>query len=341
MRNIAAQRQPIAIVRDTDHDLALRPTSFDDYIGQPELIANLRTAVTAARDGGWQLDHFLFAGPPGLGKTSIAEVVAAELGARIVATSAPSIEHAGELATLLTGLKAGDVLFIDEIHRLAPALQEMLYSAMEDRHVDLFAGDKPIRMPLAAFTLLGATTHAGALSAPLLDRFGFVWQLAYYRTDDLATIVHRSAQKLGLAIDDAAALEIASRSRGTPRLANRLLRRVRDHALVAAKRGALVPAQLARAGQLVVNATIAAGALAALAVDSAGLDAVDRAYLEMLIARNGAPVGIEALAAALAQPRATIEDVVEPFLLQRGFIARTARGRVATATGIAHVSGDA
>lgn len=340
MRNLNAQRQPIAIIKDVDTDVALRPGSFDDYIGQAEIIANLRTSVEAALAGGWQLDHFLFAGPPGLGKTSLAKVIAHELGATLKITSAPSIEHAGELATLLTGLEDGDVLFIDEIHRLAMPLQEMLYSAMEDRRVDLFAGKKAISMPLAKFTLLGATTHAGMLSAPLLDRFGFVWQLNYYTTAELTTIVQRSAGKLGLAMEDGAAAEIARRSRGTPRLANRLLRRVRDYGLVAARRGALVLGQLHAKGSIAVTRALAAGALEALAVDAAGLDSLDRAYLELVAARR-TPVGIEALVSALAQPRATIEDVVEPFLVQLGFVSRTARGRVATDAALAHLAASA
>jgi Holliday junction DNA helicase RuvB len=332
------QRQAIEIVKPED-DVALRPIGFDDYIGQRAIIDNLSTSVRATRLGGWQLDHYLFAGPPGLGKTSLAYVIAHELGAKLHLASAPTIEHAGELAGLLTGLAEGDVLFIDEIHRLAMPLQEMLYSAMEDRRVDLFAGKKAISMPLAKFTLLGATTHAGMLSAPLLDRFGFVWQLTYYEPSELTTIVQRSAGKLGIAIDELGAAEIARRSRGTPRIANRLLRRVRDHAIVAAHNGALVLGQLRAGGavcSVTVNRAIAVGALEALSVDALGLDALDRAYLELLASRS-APIGIAAVAHALSQQRATIEDVVEPYLVQLGLVERTSRGRLATDAGRRHL----
>ena len=335
-------------------DAALRPRTFDDYIGQAAIIANLRTSVRAAKLAGHQLDHMLMTGGPGLGKTSLAGVIAAELGARLRIASAPAISHRGELATLLIGLEPGDVLFIDEIHRLATPLQEMLYSAMEDGRVDLFGPDRrAISMNLPRFTLLGATTHAGLLSAPLLDRFGFVWQLQTYTVAELTAIVQRSARELGIAIDPDGVGEIARRSRGVPRIANRLLRRVRDVAIVAAADGALVPrnhfslrggfAQPERAclGTCTINGPLAALALDQLEVDAAGLDGLDRAYLAVLAARHGAPVGIEALASALSQQRATIEDVVEPFLVQLGLIARTPRGRVATEAGVHHLTGGA
>jgi Holliday junction DNA helicase RuvB len=331
---------------------ALRPTGFSSYIGQREIIGNLRTAIRAAKAGRWTLDHILMSGPPGLGKTSLAQVIANELGCRLVTTSAPAITHKGELAALLTSMEANDMLFIDEIHRLAMPLQEVLYAAMEDFKVDLFTGGKGARggkaitVSLPRFTLLGATTHAGMLTGPMLDRFGFHFQLAHYELADITAIVARSAHLLGIAIDAEGCAEIARRSRGTPRIANRLLRRVRDHAATAAEDGALVPwYQAHRAPAIVgagmsttVNAQLAATALDHLGVDAAGLDRADRAYLTALVAQ-GAPVGVEALAASLHQQRVTIEDVIEPFLLERGFIARTSRGRVATAAGLAHLGG--
>jgi Holliday junction DNA helicase RuvB len=307
---------------------ALRPQSFAEYVGQREVVDNLKVAVAAARTGGWALDHFLFAGPPGLGKTTLAHVIAHELGARLQCTSGPAIDHKGELASLLTGLNEGDVLFIDEIHRLSPVIEENLYPAMEDFRFDLFIGDGPharsVTMPLPRFTLLGATTRMGLLSAPLLDRFGFHWQLGYYDGDELTSIVTRSARLMKLAIDPDGAVEIAQRSRGTPRIANRLLRRVRDFAEVE--------------GRGVIDRPIAAFALERLRVDQQGLDALDRAYLSVIIDRfDGGPVGIEAIAASLSEERGTLEDVIEPFLLQAGFLARTSRGRVATRTAYHHL----
>jgi Holliday junction DNA helicase RuvB len=310
------------------YQVALRPRTFDDYIGQRDLIDNLKISVRAAKQNGWALDHFLFAGPPGLGKTTLAHVIANELGVNLHVSSGPAIDHKGMLASLLTSLGEGDALFIDEIHRLAPVVEENLYPAMEDFRFDLFIGDGPhakaVTMQLPRFTLLGATTRMGLLSAPLLDRFGFHWQLRYYDLPDMKAIVKRSALLTSVPIDDDGATEIARRSRGTPRIANRLLRRVRDFATVE------------RDGK--VDGDIASSSLDRLAVDHAGLDALDRAYLSVICERfDGGPVGIEAVAASLSEERGTLEEVVEPFLLQVGFIARTPRGRVATAAGYQHM----
>lgn len=307
---------------------ALRPRSFDEYIGQRELVENLRVSVHAAKQGGWALDHFLFAGPPGLGKTTLAHVIANELGVNLHVSSGPAIDHKGKLAALLTALGERDALFIDEIHRLNPIVEENLYPAMEDFRFDLFIGEGPhakaMTMQLPRFTLLGATTRMGLLSAPLLDRFGFHWQLRYYDLPDMKAIVKRSASLIGVPIDDDGATEIARRARGTPRIANRLLRRVRDFAAVEHDGS--------------IDGTIAASSLDRLAVDHAGLDALDRAYLTVICERfDGGPVGIEAVAASLSEERGTLEEVVEPFLLQVGFIARTPRGRVATAAGFQHM----
>jgi len=307
---------------------ALRPRTFDEYIGQRDLIENLRVSVRAAREGGWSLDHFLFAGPPGLGKTTLAHVIANELGVNLHVSSGPAIDHKGKLASLLTSLGPGDALFIDEIHRLNPVIEENLYPAMEDFRFDVFIGDGPhakaMTMQLPRFTLLGATTRMGLLSAPLLDRFGFHWQLRYYELPDMRAIVERSARLIEVPIDADGATEIARRSRGTPRIANRLLRRVRDFAKVE--------------GDGTIDGTIAASSLDRLAVDHAGLDALDRAYLTVICERfDGGPVGIEAVAASLSEERGTLEEVVEPFLLQVGMIARTPRGRVATAAGFQHM----
>jgi Holliday junction DNA helicase RuvB len=307
---------------------ALRPQTFDEYIGQRELMDNLKVSVQAAKKSGRALDHFLFAGPPGLGKTTLAHVIANELGVNLHVSSGPAIDHKGMLASLLTSLGEGDALFIDEIHRLSPIVEENLYPAMEDFKIDLFIGDGPharaVTMQLPRFTLLGATTRMGLLSAPLLDRFGFHWQLRYYDLPDMEAIVKRSAQLIGVPIDKDGANEIARRARGTPRIANRLLRRVRDFA------------EVERDGK--VDGDIAANALDRLAVDHAGLDMLDRAYLSVICERfDGGPVGIEAIAASLSEERGTLEDVVEPFLLQIGFIARTPRGRTATAAGYSHM----
>ena len=324
------ERELAAVERTTERawQAALRPRTFDDYIGQKDLIDNLRVSVRAAREQGWPLDHFLFAGPPGLGKTTLANVIANELGVNLIVTSGPAIDHKGMLASLLTSLGERDALFIDEIHRLSPIVEENLYPAMEDFRFDLFIGDGPhakaMTIQLPRFTLLGATTRMGLLSPPLLDRFGFHWQLRYYDLTDMTAIVRRSARLIAVPVDDGGALEIARRSRGTPRIANRLLRRVRDFAAVE--------------GNLTIDAKVAAGALDRLAVDHAGLDSLDRGYLAVVCERfDGGPVGVDAIAASLSEERGTLEEVVEPFLLQVGFIARTPRGRVATAAGYGHI----
>jgi holliday junction DNA helicase RuvB len=324
------ERDVAPVERNTERawQAALRPRTFTEYIGQRELIDNLRVAVHAAKQGKWVLDHFLFAGLPGLGKTTLAHVIANEMGVNLHVSSGPAIDHKGKLAALLTDLEEGDALFIDEIHRLHPVIEENLYPAMEDFRFDIFIGDGPhakaMTMQLPRFTLLGATTRMGLLSAPLLDRFGFHWQLRYYDLPDMEAIVKRSARLIEIEIDGDGAREIARRARGTPRIANRLLRRVRDFASVE------------RDGS--IDGDIAASALDRLAVDHTGLDSLDRAYLSVICERfDGGPVGIEAVAASLSEERGTLEEVVEPFLLQVGFIARTPRGRIATAAGFQHL----
>ena len=318
-------------------DPALRPVSFDDFVGQTEVLGNIRQAVRAAKRGGWQLDHMLMAGPAGVGKTSCAAVIAAELGAKLHATSGPAVEHKGALASLLTMLSDGDVLFIDEIHALDRKLAEVIYSALEDRVIDLPAGKRVIRVPLPKFTLLGATTHAGKLPKPLLDRFGFIWQLRLYTLPEMVTIVARSARKLDVAIDEDGATAIARASRGTPRIANRLLRRVRDVAANAAHDGALVVAGLQdmTCASGTVNGPLATAALAQLGIDHLGLDSLDRRYLAVVADR---PVGIEAICAELAEDKSTIEEAVEPFLMQAGLIKRGGKGRLATEAGREHLA---
>jgi Holliday junction DNA helicase RuvB len=307
---------------------ALRPQSFDEYVGQKDIVSNLKVSVAAAKKGGWVLDHFLFAGPPGLGKTTLAHVIANEMDAKVHVTSGPAIDHKGVLASLLTDLREGDVLFIDEIHRLSPVIEEVIYPAIEDFRFDFFVGEGPhaksVNLKLPRFTLLGATTRMGSLSSPLLDRFGFHWQLRYYDVDELCVIVERSAGLLGLEIDTPGAREIACRSRGTPRIANRLLRRVRDFAAVE--------------GDGSINRIIADSALERLMVDQCGLDSLDRKYLSVVIERfDGGPVGVEAIAASLSEERGTLEEVVEPFLLQAGFLTRSPRGRMATRMAYEHL----
>ncbi len=308
-------------------EAALRPRTLDDFVGQDALRENLRVFIAAARGRGEPVDHHLFCGPPGLGKTALAHVLAREMGATLRATSGPVLERPSDLAALLSNLEPGDVLFVDEIHRLHPAVEEILYPAMEDFHLDVLIGQGPtarsIRLDLPRFTLVGATTRAGLLTAPLRDRFGYVARLDYYPPHDLVEILRRSATRLGVALDDDAALEVARRSRGTPRIALRLLRRVRDFAEV--EGGGSIHHERARF------------ALARLEVDEAGFDRLDRAFLRALLDKfDGGPVGVETLAAALGEDRGTLEDLVEPFLLQAGFLDRTPRGRLATARAYEH-----
>ncbi|HWK13701.1 MAG TPA: Holliday junction branch migration DNA helicase RuvB [Rhizobiaceae bacterium] len=311
-----------------DVDATLRPQSLDDFVGQQAARANLRVFIEAAKARGEALDHVLFVGPPGLGKTTLAQIMAKELGVNFRSTSGPVIAKAGDLAALLTNLEDRDVLFIDEIHRLNPAVEEILYPAMEDYQLDLIIGEGPaarsVKIDLARFTLVAATTRAGLITNPLRDRFGIPVRLDFYTVAELETIVRRGARILALPMSDDGAVEIARRARGTPRIAGRLLRRVRDFAMVA--------------GAEVVDREVADAALSRLEVDALGLDSLDRRYLNM-IARNfdGGPVGIETIAAGLSEPRDAIEDIIEPYLIQQGFIQRTPRGRVLTANAWRHL----
>ncbi len=302
-------------------DRALRPSGFDEFVGQNDLKANLEVFVSAARGRGSALDHLLLFGPPGLGKTTLAQIVARELGVGFKSTSGPVIAKAGDLAALLTNLEPNDVLFIDEIHRLPAQVEEILYPAMEDYALDLVIGEGPsarsIRIDLSPFTLVGATTRSGLLSSPLRDRFGIVSRLDFYNTDDLVRILKRAAGKLDAHLTEDGAIEIARRARGTPRIAMRLLRRVRD---------------FADALNRPLDAEIAAHGLSRLDIDPDGLDMLDRRYLRALVETyGGGPVGVETLAAAIAEAKDGVEDVIEPFLLQQGFIQRTPRGRMAAA----------
>ena len=308
-------------------DRAIRPRSLADYLGQRAVREQMEIFLAAARQRGEPLDHTLIFGPPGLGKTTLASIIAHEMGVALKTTSGPVLEKAGDIAALMTNLEAGDVLFIDEIHRLSPYVEEILYPAMEDYQLDIMIGEGPaarsIKLDLPPFTLVGATTRAGLLTSPLRDRFGIVQRLEFYEVADLAKIVARSARLLDIPVDDAGALEIARRSRGTPRIANRLLRRVRDYAEVKAD------------GQ--VTESIAQLALDMLNVDQLGLDHLDRRLLLMLIEKfEGGPVGIDSLAAALSEERGTLEDVLEPYLIQQGYLIRTPRGRMVTQAAYQH-----
>ncbi|MDH3645972.1 MAG: Holliday junction branch migration DNA helicase RuvB [Gammaproteobacteria bacterium] len=308
-------------------DSAIRPRRLDDYVGQESVKKQMRIFIAAAAQRGDSLDHMLIFGPPGLGKTTLAHIIANELDVNLRQTSGPVIEKAGDLAALLTNLEPRDVLFVDEIHRLSPVIEEVLYPAMEDYQLDIMIGEGPgarsIKLDLPPFTLVGATTRAGLLTSPLRDRFGIVQRLEFYSAEELTQIVKRSARILHLVIDDAGAVEIATRSRGTPRVANRLLRRVRDFAQVEA------------AGE--VSGEVARGALELLDVDGYGFDPMDRKLLLTIIEKfDGGPVGVDSLSAAVGEERGTIEDVLEPYLIQQGFIMRTARGRIATPNAYRH-----
>jgi Holliday junction DNA helicase RuvB len=319
---------PLVAEEEQTLDLSLRPHSLAEFVGQERLKKILGMSIEAARKRGEVLDHVLFSGPPGLGKTSLAHIIARELGVNVRTTSGPAIERAGDLAAIVADLEKGDVLFIDEIHRLARVVEEILYPAMEDYELNIVVGKGPVartmKLAVKPFTLVGATTRSGLLSHPLRDRFGQHFHLEFYGKEELAIIVRRSARLLKVRLDDAGEIEIASRSRGTPRIANRLLRRVRDFAQVNE--------------EPVITRQVALGALELLEIDAMGFDKMDRAILATIIDKfDGGPVGVESLAATVGEERDTIEEVYEPYLMQEGFIARTQRGRIATPRAYSHL----
>ncbi|RDV39196.1 Holliday junction branch migration DNA helicase RuvB [Bradymonadaceae bacterium TMQ3] len=313
---------------DVSFDEYLRPRRFEEFVGQQAIKDNLRVMVKSAKMRQAPLDHILFSGPPGLGKTSMAQILAEEMGVNIHITSGPALEKKGDLAGILTSLEKGEILFIDEVHRLSPVVEENLYPAMEDFYFDIVIGEGPharnMKLTLPPFTLVGATTRSGLLTAPMRDRFGYVARLDYYDADDLKSVLQRSARILDIGLSERGAFEIARRSRGTPRIANRLLNRVRDYAVVG--------------NHTTIDDELADYALERLEVDSAGFDYLDRLYLDALVVKfGGGPTGLDTLASSIGEARHTIEEVIEPYLLQQGFIQRTPRGRVASASAFRHL----